>query len=153
MAQAKYTIYKYVRSERGSRFGSVRVALKSHPALSQTRTAERHSTPIAHQARCRGGRRREKKHPEGNHDIACSGKWIPVEADALTAQRQQHGQCVGTRTASTPTAWSPQSGRRSENETPSRRRKTLERGAGDEEGFAWRHLRVYKCAYQDGNSS
>ena len=60
MAQAKYTIYKYVRSERGSRFGSVRVALKSHPALSQTRTAERHSTPIAHQARCRGGRRREK---------------------------------------------------------------------------------------------
>ncbi len=79
LAEPKYTIYKHVRFKDGS-WRYCRAALyANHRIKTDVVTV--------------GGR--EEKHPEGNYYIACSGKWIPAGADALTAQRQQHALLSG----------------------------------------------------------
>ncbi len=79
MAQPKYTIYKYVRLKEGS-WRYCRAALYANHTIKA-------DVVIVG--------RREEKHPEGNYYLACSGKWIPAGADALTAQRQRHALLSG----------------------------------------------------------
>src|SRR5208283_2108823 len=79
MAQPKYTIYKYVRLRDGS-WRYCRAALYANHTIKA-------DVVIVG--------RREEKHPEGNYYLACSGKWIPAGADALTAQRQRHALLSG----------------------------------------------------------
>jgi len=79
MAQAKYTIYKYVRFKGGS-WRYCRAALYANHTIKPDIVTV-------------GGR--EEKHLEGGYYLACAGQWIPAGSDALKAQRQQHALLSG----------------------------------------------------------
>ena len=86
MAQAKYTLYKYVTLS-GGRWRYCRAALyKNHTIKSNTAIV--------------GGK--EEAHAEGDYYIAHDGRWINVGPDALEAQRQQHRLLAGGTTVRVP---------------------------------------------------
>jgi integrase len=74
MAQAKYTIYKYVKLS-GGKWRYCRAA------------QYRNHTVKPDVVVIRG---KEKTHREGNYYAYNSGQWIPLGPDALEAQREQH---------------------------------------------------------------
>jgi integrase len=86
MAQAKYTLYNYVKLSSGN-WRYCRAALyKNHTIKSNTVIVGS----------------KEQVHAEGDYYIACSGQWINVGPDALEAQRQQHRLLAGGTTVSVP---------------------------------------------------
>jgi hypothetical protein len=86
MAQAKYTLYKYVKlSDGGWRY--CRAALyKNHTIKPNTAIV--------------GGK--EEAHAGGDYYIAHDGRWINVGAHALAAQRQRHRLLAGGTTVRVP---------------------------------------------------
>jgi len=79
MAQAKYTLYKYVKLSDG-KWRYCRVALyKNH-------TIKDNTVMVGDQ---------EQVHHEGDYYIAHDGQWINVGPDPLVAQREQHRLLAG----------------------------------------------------------
>jgi integrase len=86
MAQAKYTLYKYVKLS-GGKWRYCRAALyKNH-------TIKPNVVMV-------GGK--EEAHSEGDYYIAHDGRWINVGPNALEAQRQQHRLLAGGTTVRVP---------------------------------------------------
>jgi integrase len=86
MAQAKYTLYKYVKLS-GGKWRYCRAALyKNH-------TIKPNIVMV-------GGK--EEAHVEGDYYIAHDGRWINVGPVALEAQRQQHRLLAGGTTVRVP---------------------------------------------------
>jgi len=73
MAQAKYTLYKYVRLKDGWRY--------CRAALYRNHTVKTDVVIV---------NKKEETHTEGSYYLAHGGVWINVGTDALKAQREQH---------------------------------------------------------------